>query len=118
MKGLKFLKSLSKGLIRSLFLVLLFLIILSVFMMKIEISEKSYKILYSIILSHNIVRSHVKNESKGLLIGIILGVIFFFLTNLMVGVIKGNVLLQENFLIYLILDIFLGGVSGVLGVNL
>ena len=50
MKGLKFLKSLSKGLIRSLFLVLLFLIILSVFMMKIEISEKSYKILYSIIL--------------------------------------------------------------------
>ena len=117
MKGLKFLKSLSKGLIRSLFLVLLFLIILSVFMMKIEISEKSYKIIYSIILSISLIIGGVyaakKNESKG-----ILGVIFFFLTNLMVGLIKGNVLLQENFLIYLILDIFLGGVSGVLGVNL
>ena len=105
-----------------LFRKLLFLIILSVFMMKIEISEKSYKILYSIILSISLIIGGVyaakKNESKGLLIGIILGVIFFFLTNLMVGLIKGNVLLQENFLIYLILDIFLGGVSGVLGVNL
>ena len=51
-------------------------------MMKIEISEKSYKILYSIILSISLIIGGVyaakKNESKGLLIGIILGSNFLF----------------------------------------
>ena len=118
----KYVKTIFKGVMVSIILTMFLLLLLSFVMMTIELSEKNYNLIFAIItmvaLSIGALIASKFNEKKGYLTGFIVGIIFFIFIFFLRTIISGGITLGREEIYSLSISIFIGTVSGILGVNL
>lgn len=118
----KYVKTIFKGVMVSIILTMFLLLLLSFVMMTIELSEKNYNLIFAIItmvaLSIGALIASKFNEKKGYLTGFIVGIIFFIFIFFLRTIISGGITLGREEIYSLSISIFVGTVSGILGVNL
>lgn len=118
----KYVKTIFKGVMVSIILTMFLLLLLSFVMMTIELSEKNYNLIFATItmvaLSIGALIASKFNEKKGYLTGFIVGIIFFIFIFFLRTIISGGITLGREEIYSLSISIFIGTVSGILGVNL
>lgn len=115
-------KGILKGLTIAIVITLIFLILLSILMINLNLKEKSYFIFYKTITIASLVIGAAfagkYSGTKGLVIGIVVGVMYsiFLFTTLRIS--KGEFNIQGYFVWEVAINIIVGGISGILGVNI
>lgn len=122
MEKSKYVKTIFKGVMVSIILTMFLLLLLSFVMMTFELSEKNYNLAFAVIttiaLSIGAVIASKFNERKGYLTGFMVGVMFFIFIFFLTSIINGGISLGRGELYSLSISIFIGTISGILGVNL
>lgn len=122
MENQKYFKNIIKGVMISIILTMLLLLILSFIMMIFELSEGNYNLIFGIVLSISLAVGAViaakYNQSKGWLTGLIIGIIFFIFLLFLSSLINGGFSLEKQEFYRLLINLAIGTVAGMLGVNL
>lgn len=122
MENQKYFKNIIKGVMISIILTMLLLLILSFIMMIFELSEGNYNLIFGIVSSISLAVGAViaakYNQSKGWLTGLIIGIIFFIFLLFLSSLINGGFSLEKQELYRLLINLAIGTVAGMLGVNL
>lgn len=118
----KFIKNIFKGAIGTIILSGILLLILSIIMVKFNISKSIYNVIYNIIIIGSLVIGGVVtakgNQRKGWLSGVLVGMLFFLGIFIIGALVSGNWSLNEIILYRLIGYVIIAGIAGILGVNM
>lgn len=122
MENQKYFKNIIKGVMISIILTMLLLLILSFIMMIFELSEGNYNLIFGIVSSISLAVGAViaakYNQSKGWLTGLTIGLIFFIFLLFLSSLINGGFSLEKQEFYRLLINLSIGTVAGMLGVNL
>lgn len=122
MERIKFIKNVFKGAIGAMILSAILLLILSIIMIKFDISKGIYGVVYRIIVIGSLVIGGVVtakgNEQKGWISGILVGLLFFLGSYIVGALFGGDWSFNEIILYRLIEYIIIAGIAGILGVNM
>lgn len=117
-----FIKSVLKGLMGAILITFMLLLILSLVMIKFELSQKVYSISFVVITTLSLVLGSIlaakSNGSKGWLTGGVVGILFFIFIFILGGIIGGSFSFGISGLYRLGSCLIVGTVSGMLGINL
>ena len=119
---IRYFKIIVKGVLISIILTFLFLLVFSALMIVFDISEEKYNFIFGLItiisLGIGSVISSKYNEKKGFVTGGTIGVLFFIFIFLLSSIIGGDMSFNQNELIKFLMYVFVGTISGILGVNM
>lgn len=122
MEKRKYYKSVCKGIAGAMILCLFGFTILSVVITRVDISKGMYNLIYTIIallsLSTGAVVGAKKNKCKGWLVGAGIAIGYYFILFFTASILKNGFDFQYIDFIKLAAVMFIGIVSGILGVNL
>ena len=117
-----FLKSILKGWIGAVLLTFVALLVLSLAMIKFELSDNVYSIIFVVISALSLVVGSViaarTNEEKRWLIGAVVGVLFFIFMFVLDSVINGGFTFDVIQIYKLLICTVVGSIAGILGVNI
>lgn len=118
----KFSTSILKGTILSTLITFLFLLILSIVMMKFELSRDVYNWIYvgiSIVsMVIGIVTAVKINEEKGWLVGLLISFIYYIIFFFFAGMFGGGLAITSMFFTKMLLALIVGILAGILGINI
>ena len=122
MESSKYIKTIFKGVMISIILTMFLLLLLSFFMIKFELTERNYNLVFIVIttlsLSIGAVIASKFNERRGYLTGFVVGVMFFLFIFLLTSIINGGMNIGKEMVYSLLINLGVGTISGMLGVNL
>lgn len=117
-----FVKSVLKGWIGSVLLTFIFLLILSLAMIKFELSENVYSIIFIVISVLSLVIGSVLaariNGEKGLISGALVGILFFIFIFVLSSIINGSFSFDMMQIYRMLGCTIVGAIAGILGVNI
>jgi putative membrane protein (TIGR04086 family) len=122
MGNTRYVKTIFKGVMISIILTMFLLLLLSLIMMKFELSESNYNLAFGVIttisLSIGAVIASKFNERKGYLTGLLVGLTVYIFIFFLTSIINGGIALSIKDVYSLLISLFVGTISGILGVNL
>ena len=118
----RYIKNIFKGVMISIIITMFLLLLLSFLMMVYELSESSYNLIFGIATTISLCIGSViaakYNSQRGYLTGMFTGLIFFIFIFFLSSLINGGVSLNKEVLFLLLINLVIGTISGMLGVNL